>query len=45
MTDPKQTEIAGADGFNLIGEEVRDWQPPPPADDKTGELPGMNKTP
>ena len=39
MTDPKQLEIAGADDFNLIGEEVGEYQPPPPTDDKTGELP------
>ena len=39
MTDPKQLEIAGADDFNLVGEEVTGWTPPPPTDDKTGELP------
>lgn len=39
MTDPKQTEIAGADDFNLIAEEVRDYQPPPKGDELTGELP------
>lgn len=40
MTDPKQTEIPGADDFNLIGETVTDYQPPPPkVDELTGELP------
>lgn len=39
MTDPKQLEIAGADDFNLIGEEVAGWTAPPPPDDKTVELP------
>lgn len=39
MTDPKQTELAGADDFNLVGETVTEWTPPPPADDLTSELP------
>lgn len=39
MSDPEQLEIAGADGFNLVGEEVRGWTPPPAPDDLTGELP------
>jgi hypothetical protein len=39
MSDPKQTEIAGADDFNLVGETVREWTPPKPPDDSTGELP------
>lgn len=39
MSDPKQTELAGADDFNLVGEAVTEWAPPPPADDLTGELP------
>lgn len=36
---PKQTEFAGADDFNLIGEEAREYEPPPKPDDLTGELP------
>jgi hypothetical protein len=39
MTDPKQTELPGADDFNLAGETATDYQPPPPADELTGELP------
>jgi hypothetical protein len=39
VTDPKQTEIPGADGFNLVGETVTEYQPPPKGDDLTGELP------
>ena len=39
MTDPKQTELPGADDFNLVGETVHDWTAPPPADELTGELP------
>ncbi len=39
MTDPKQTELPGADDFNLAGETATDYQPPPKADELTGELP------
>jgi hypothetical protein len=39
MTDPKQTEFAGADDFNLAGETVTDYQPPPKEDELTDELP------
>lgn len=39
MTDPRQAELPGADAFNLVGEEVREWTPPPPPDELTGELP------
>jgi hypothetical protein len=39
MTDPKQTELPGADAFNLIGETATEWTPPPKGDDATGELP------
>ncbi len=39
MNDPKQTELAGADAFNLIGEEATEWQPPPKGDDATLDLP------
>lgn len=39
MNDPKQTELPGADDFNLVGETVKEWTPPPPPDDLTGELP------
>jgi hypothetical protein len=38
MTDPKQTEFAGADEFNLIGETVQDWTAPPQPD-QTLDLP------
>ena len=34
----KQTEIAGADGFNLAGENVQAWTSPRPADTATGDL-------
>lgn len=36
---PKQTEIAGADAFNLTGETIREYVPPRPAEDATPELP------
>lgn len=39
MNDPKQTELPGADDFNLIGETATEWQPPPKGDDLTGGLP------
>lgn len=39
MSDPEQLEIDGADDFNLVGDEAREWQPPPPPDELTGELP------
>lgn len=39
MNDPKQTELPGADDFNLVGETVTEWAPPPKGDDLTGELP------
>lgn len=40
MSDPKQTEIAGADDFNLASEVVQGWTPPPaPPDDQTLDLP------
>lgn len=39
MSDPKQTEIPGADDFNLVGELIREAPPPPPPDELTGELP------
>jgi hypothetical protein len=39
MTDPKQTELPSADDFNLAGETVTDYQPPPKGDDPTLELP------
>ena len=29
---PVQTELAGADDFNLIGDEAREYVPPPPPD-------------
>jgi hypothetical protein len=32
MNDPKQTEMIGADDFNLVGETVQDWTAPPPPD-------------
>jgi hypothetical protein len=38
MTDPRQTEMIGADDFNLVAETVTDWTPPPPPD-QTLELP------
>jgi hypothetical protein len=38
MTDPRQTEMIGADDFNLVAETVTDWTPPPPPDE-TLELP------
>lgn len=38
MNDPKQTEIPGADDFNLVGELIREAPKPPPPDDLTGEL-------
>jgi hypothetical protein len=38
MTDPRQTEMIGADDFNLVAETVTDWTPPPPPD-PTLELP------
>lgn len=39
MSDPKQRELSGVDDFNLIGEEAKEWTPPPPPDELTGELP------
>jgi hypothetical protein len=39
MTDPKQTELEGADEFNLIGEKATEYQPPAEPDDKTLDLP------
>ena len=41
MSDPKQTELAGADYFNLIGEEATEYVPPPEPDDKTLDLPAV----
>lgn len=38
MSDPKQTELPGADDFNLVAEDARDWTPPPPPD-QTLDLP------
>lgn len=34
----KQTEIAGADGFNLASETIREYVERPTADDATGDL-------
>lgn len=34
----KQTEIAGADGFNLASETIREYTPTTTADDATGDL-------
>ena len=39
MTDPKQTELEGADEFNLIGEQASEYKPPAEPDDKTLEFP------
>ena len=38
MNNPKQTEIAGADGFNLAGETIREYVDRPAADTATGDL-------
>jgi hypothetical protein len=38
MSDPKQTEIGGADGFNLASETIREYVARPTADYATGDL-------
>jgi hypothetical protein len=35
---PAQTEMAGADGFNLASETIREYVAPPAADYATGDL-------
>jgi len=38
MIDPKQTEIAGADDFNLASETISEHTAPRAKDDATGDL-------